>query len=352
MNAIWRLFSSIRFGIYLIILFSIVSLIGSFIMQGDSFFEGMNHEVLFKWIYAYGIANIKLTWWLFVLILIAFILGISTIICNLERLLSLLALKRRLRKRWWLELSSYSMHLGFLIVLMGHLISSATGFKSKGNIVYEGAPIKAPNMEYYVGIDNLNADYYPNGVLKYVESALTIIKDGKVAASKKVTVNYPLAFKGVYFYQVDFGEVVSGANLLIGGKNEGKLYTLNFGERIDLPEKGHSLGLGRLLPDFDMDANGGTYSRSGQFNNPAIELLLYKDDMIIAKKWAFYRNFKGEPFGSANIRAILVGFPTKKYVILDIHKDIGAFIVLTGALIFLFSLGLYFIFKKYKYGEA
>lgn len=352
MNEIWRLFSSIRFGIYLIILFSIVSLIGSFIMQGNPFFDGINQEVLFKWLYAYGLANIKASWWLFALILIIFLLGINTILCNTDRALSLFALRKRLRKRLWIELSSYAMHLGFLIVLAGHLISSTTGFKSKGNIAYQGVPLKVPYMDYYIRLDDLKVEYYPNGYPKDFESKLTVIEDGRDILNKAVMINHPLLHKGAYLYQVDSGEAVSGANLLIGGEKEGKLHSLGFDERIALPETGYSLQIGRLFPDFDITSDGEAYSRSPQFNNPAVELILYKDDKLVSKSWAFYRDFKREPFSGTKTRVFLVGFPAKKYVILDVQKDEGAFIVLTGALVFLFSLGLYFILKKYKYREV
>jgi len=161
-----------------------------------------------------------------------------------------------------------------------------------------------------------------------------------------VEVNNPLSYKGVYFYQVDFGEVVSGANMLIGSENEGKLYSLGFGEKINLSVKGYSLEIGRLLPDFDITANGEAYSKSERFNNPAVELLLYKNEKLISKTWAFYKDFKREPFTGTKIKAILIGFPTKKYVIMDIHKDRGAAVVLIGSLLFISAFLSYFTLRK------
>jgi predicted lipase len=134
--------------------------------------------------------------------------------------------------------------------------------------------------------------------------------------------------------------------MLIGSENEGKLYSLGFGEKINLSAKGYSLEIGRLLPDFDITANGEAYSKSERFNNPAVELLLYKDEKLISKTWAFYKDFKREPFTGTKIKAILIGFPTKKYVIMDLHRDKGAVIVLAGSLLFISAFLSYFIVKK------
>ncbi len=346
LKTLWSFFSSIRLTIYLVLIFVLIAFIGSFIMQGNPLFEGMNHEILFKWLFADGINNIGKLWWLYVLIILTFVLAINTVICNINRFSSLIKYKQKLHKRKWIEFSSYLMHIGFLLVLIGHLISSSTGFISKGNILYESAPFKAPNMDYYVRLDNLKADYYEGGYLKSVESNLTVIENEKEVLNKKVEVNQPLSYKGIYFYQVDFGEVVSGANLLIGSANEGKLYSLGSGEKINLSAKGYSLELGRLLPDFDITANGEAYSKSERFNNPAVELLLYKDDKMISKTWAFYRDFKREPFTGTKIKAILIGFPTKKYVIMDIRKDRGAAIALIGSLLFISAFLSYFMQRK------
>lgn len=353
MKNIWYLLISLRLGLYLILAFVSAALIGSLIMQGNPLLDGMNQEILFKWLYAYGLPNIKASWWLFAIILITFILAINTILCNLDRARSLFALRKRLRKRLWIELSSYAMHLGFLIVLAGHLISSTTGFKSKGNIAYQGVPLKVPYMDYNIRLDDLKVEYYPNGYPKNFESRLTVIEDGRDILDKTVMINHPLSYKGAYLYQVDSGEAVSGANLLIGGEKEGKMYSLGFDERIALPEAGYSLQIGRLLPDFDTTAEGEAYSKSPQFNNPAVELLLYKDDKLASKSWAFYKDFKREPFSGTKTRAFLVGFPAKKYVILDVQKDEGAFIALAGSLIFLSSSLIYFFtLKKHKYMEV
>lgn len=345
-KAIWSFFSSIRLTIYLVLIFVLIAFIGSFVIQGNPLFEGMNNEILFKWLFADGINNLGKLWWLYALIIITFILAVNTIICNINRFSSLIKYKQRLLKRKWIEFSSYLMHIGFLLVLIGHLISSSTGFISKGNVLYEAAPFKAPNMDYYVRLDNLKADYYEGGYLKSVESILTVIENEKEILNKKVGVNQPLSYKGVYFYQVDFGEVVSGANLLLGSGSEGKLYSLAFGEKIELSEKGYSLQIGRLLPDFDITANGEAYSKSERFNNPAVELLLYKDNNVISKTWAFYKDFKREPFKGTKIKAILIGFPTKKYAIMNIHKDKGAAIALVGSLLFISAFLSYFILRK------
>ena len=95
-KAIWSFFSSIRLTIYLVLIFVLIAFIGSFVIQGNPLFEGMNNEILFKWLFADGINNLGKLWWLYALIIITFILAVNTIICNINRFSSLIKYKQRL----------------------------------------------------------------------------------------------------------------------------------------------------------------------------------------------------------------------------------------------------------------
>jgi len=90
--------------------------------------EGMNHEILFKWLFADGINNLGKLWWLYALIILTFVLAINTVICNINRFSSLIKYKQKVHKRKWIELSSYLMHLGFLTLIPeNHQFCSSPG---------------------------------------------------------------------------------------------------------------------------------------------------------------------------------------------------------------------------------
>src|SRR3990170_2704905 len=99
-KSFWVFFSSIRLTIYLVLIFVLAAFIGSFIIR-DPFFESMNSEVLFKWLFTVGIENIGKLWWLYTLTIITFLLAINTIICNINRFSSLIKYRQKLRNRRW-----------------------------------------------------------------------------------------------------------------------------------------------------------------------------------------------------------------------------------------------------------
>jgi cytochrome c biogenesis protein len=109
----------------------------------------------------------------------------------------------------------YLVHLSVLVILIGALIGSFSGFDAYVEIEEsqqvdtvtlrkQNAPMK---LGYEVRCDKFFVDFYENGSPKEFRSDLTFLHDGKEVEKKSLRVNHPVKFEGVTFYQSNYGKV-------------------------------------------------------------------------------------------------------------------------------------------------
>ena len=103
-TALWSL------GFLILFLFS-----GALIMPGRTEFELLHSVPLFEWIQKQPAG---ITWWLWVVISILSILTINTLFCSIESII-----KKRKITQWLLLISPQIIHIGFLFMLLAHLLS-------------------------------------------------------------------------------------------------------------------------------------------------------------------------------------------------------------------------------------
>ncbi len=140
-----------------------------------------------------------------------------------------------LKHRWgyW---GSLITHLAFVILVIGALIGAMLGFKGymmagEGNLV----PIKSiqlskgsVNQDFSVYINSAEDRILPNGERDNWYSDISILEKGKEVIRQVISVNHPLSYKGVTFYQSGFSNaakltaVVKGQNIPIILRNQGE----------------------------------------------------------------------------------------------------------------------------------
>jgi len=107
-------------------------------------------------------------------------------------------------------------HLSFVILIVGALLGSLLGFKG---YFMEGAgatiPIKAIEMSkgsvsemFSVRINSAEDRFLPNGERDNWYTDMSILENGKEVARKTISVNHPLKYQGVTFYQASFANGV------------------------------------------------------------------------------------------------------------------------------------------------
>ena len=108
-------FLSLKTALWILGVLTIFLLAGALIMPGRTEFELLHSTPLFEWIQE---QPVEITWWLWVVISILSILTINTLFCSVESLI-----KKRKATQWLLLISPQIIHIGFLFMLLAHLLS-------------------------------------------------------------------------------------------------------------------------------------------------------------------------------------------------------------------------------------
>ncbi len=343
MKSIIDFFGSVKLAIFLIIIITIASMIGTFIPQMRSAEEyaaryGQISELLVR----LEIADLYHSWWFIILL---FLFSLNIVICTLTRLSpklrrafkpnlvfqtqTLLAakIKDSFAKNWDLERSQAELkkalrsshyrvreakkdkevhilarkkilgifgsdivHLGLLVILIGGIISGFSGFRTMINIS-EGEIVPVLNTDFKLQLDKFETEYYPDGRVRDWKSTLTIIEGDSPVLTKTIEVNHPLAYKGHVFYQSDVGWDWRNPTLEIlatktSDPSSSKKAFVKLGEKENWEEENLSFAVLQFFPDFFIDGNQ-PQTRSFNPNNPAALIQVFRGEDTISSGWIF-----------------------------------------------------------------
>ena len=263
---IFRIVADLRFSIFILLLISFCSIAGTIIEQDQSIeIYKMNYPLtnpifgVLTWdrILKFGLDHVYKTWWFFTLI---FLFGLSLISCTfLQQLPSLKIARRcqffrttqqfnRLKISTVLERFSFNkiisqikdnqysvfqqknilycykgligriapilVHLSMILVLLGTIIGSLLGFKAQEiipktenfhiqNILTNGQLTVIPKTS--ARINDFWITYTKTKTVSQFYSDISILdNNGNETDRKTISVNYPLIYKGTYYYQTDW----------------------------------------------------------------------------------------------------------------------------------------------------
>jgi hypothetical protein len=154
-NGITRFLLSLRTAVWLLVLLLILFFAGAFVMPAEKSFQLLGSVPLFEWLAAQPVSA---TWWLWGCIGILGVLALSTLFCSVESVI-----RKRKTERWILVISPQIVHIGFLFMLLAHLLSSLGGFKSFG-IAGEGGVLTLPDGGM-LQITGINVSVDPKGYI-------------------------------------------------------------------------------------------------------------------------------------------------------------------------------------------
>jgi len=263
---IFRLLADLRFSIFILLIISITSVVGTVIEQDQSIeVYKINYPLtkpvfgILTWdtIIRFGFDHVYKTWWFFALI---FLFGLSLISCTFLQQLPSLKIARRCqlfrttKQFYQLKISTilngfslnkilseiketqYSIfqqknlvycykgligriapilvHLSMVLVLIGTIIGSLFGFKAQEivpktenfhiqNILNNGQLTFIPKTS--ARINNFWITYNKNQTISQFYSDISILnKQGNEIDRKTISVNSPLIYEGIYYYQTDW----------------------------------------------------------------------------------------------------------------------------------------------------
>lgn len=266
-NPIWRLFSSVRLTIVILIILAIVSIVGSLIPQRESaltFAQNLSPGTFKVFSFLDLFDMYHAVWFRFLI----GILALNLIICSVNRFPGIWKrfkaapkpdrqkpfqnlppqqsfivtgqqktiqadVEHVLRKKYrhvhakksgriqflygekgrFTHFGFYLVHLSILIILFGAIISSIFGFEAyvdllqgtETNTLTQTKNMAPIPLKFAVRCDRFSVAFYKDGTPKEYRSDLSFIKDGKVVKSTSVRVNHPARFNGITFYQASYG---------------------------------------------------------------------------------------------------------------------------------------------------
>ena len=262
----FRLLADLRFSIFILLLISLCSIVGTIIEQDQSIeIYKINYPLtnpvfgILSWdrILQFGLDHVYKTWWFLGLI---FLFGLSLILCSFLQQLPSLKIARRCQffrttdQFYPLKISTilnsfsfnkilsrlknqkYSIfqqknivycykgligriapiivHFSMILVLLGTIIGSLFGFKAQEivpktenfhiqNIVQNGPLTIVPKTA--ARVNDFWITYTKKKTISQFYSDISILNNqGNEIDRKTIYVNYPLIYKGIYYYQTDW----------------------------------------------------------------------------------------------------------------------------------------------------
>lgn len=109
--------------------------------------------------------------------------------------------------------SPYIAHLSVIIIITGVLLTVKYGFRSytnikvgeKTNISYLLKSNKPIKLPFTIRLDKYETKYYPDGTPKSYISKISIIRRHTRVLTKEIKVNHPLTYGGLTIYQASYG---------------------------------------------------------------------------------------------------------------------------------------------------
>lgn len=402
MKSLLSFFNSVKLAIFLLVIITLVSILGSFIPQ---------HRNLDEYVARYGqfahlLNQLQLTklyqssW--FIALLCLFSLNI--IVCTITRLapklrkafhpklemeakeIIALKIKEKFKKNIGLDAAKKELkkelrsrhyrlkeaerenktfilarkkimgrfgadvvHIGILIILAGGIISGAGGIR-KNLIFSEGKVLGIREAEFKLRLDKFETEYYPNGSVRDWKSTLTVIENEKPILSKVIEVNHPLSYKGFVFYQSNYGWNWTNTSVGIRVRKRKdpsflRKIEMKVGQRVSLEGENIHISVMHFIPDFIINDRNEVTSRSLQPNNPAAFIEGWEGDEKIISGWIFskfpdFARIHSEK--ESDLVFELKNFKADQFSVIQAAKDPGVSFVWAGCAFLMIGLALAF----------
>lgn len=329
LSKIWNLLSSSYFAVILLSILAAVSVLGTVIPQKES---ADTYLKLFGSAFAplfYLLQLNDLFSSLFFKAL-ATLLGISLFSCSLKRLRW--ALDGKLNFYLW---GSFIAHLSILLIYSGVIYGGLAGFKTEVGIE-KGESYFEARGNFSVRLNDFNAKFDKQGRPLMFSSDLSVIEGEKEVLRKTISVNHPLVYKGVKFYQSSYGLNGTLEIKKAGGKPE--IIPIYKGGCATYSETGQMFHIAELIPDLNLLHGMG--SDTFEPLNPFVQLSAHDDRYSEEIGWVGLG--QAVPWQGYTLKLIGV----KEYTGLSIRQDPGIPVVYLGFLFLTAGVGMMLYIRR------
>ena len=182
----------------------------------------------------------------------------------------------------------YVTHTSIVIIFIGAIVGNVFGYKGYVNIPEGGTIRQVPtrggtkpvDLDFAVRCNKFSLTFYndkfgnPTQQPKEYASDLSIFENGREVLRKKIVVNDPLQYKGVWFYQSSYGPTGTATAQVLAMDPAGgppANLALAAGQKVDLPGYGAITGM--------------DYQPNYQGAGPALLVVLEKQGQPSAEIW-------------------------------------------------------------------
>jgi cytochrome c biogenesis protein len=398
-DQVWNFFISVKLAIFTLIILAIASIFGTIVEQNQP--PEKYHQIYEDWAFALmnriNLFDMYHSWW-FLALLVLFTVNLSC--CTIDRFPKMLRVVRNprtkldenlektlsLSDRWkkkgplsdWAEkytwtLSSsfakpkvteeggevhlyaetgvasrfgvYVTHLSIIIIFIGAILGNVFGFKSYVNITdgEEASHLDARggkehiNLPFSVRNNRFSLETYPSGQPKKYASDLSVIESGREVLRKTITVNDPLQYKGIWFYQSSYGQA-GGTTALVSVR------------RLD----GSPVGAWSLAPNKPIPIEGyGTvrgvnYSQNYLGNGPALQVVIEKPGKPATDLWLLQKPDDRDFQRHDGLMFSFGGLDSKMFTGLQVARDPGVNVVWLGCALMVIGIVMAFFLSHQR----
>lgn len=209
-------FLSLRTALWLLCLLIIMLFAGAVIMPAHHEFQSIYSMPLFEWM---KVQSSGITWWLWASVIILVLLTANTLFCSIESIM-----KKRKVTQWLLLISPQIIHIGFLFILLAHLLSSLGGFKGNA-VAQEGTALEIAGGTV-MNVKSIDLQIDPRGYLTDWSVDVEFIAGGAVMQQDRLLPNKPSLYKGLNIHVKDLQAYPFKAILLEISREPGALWAL------------------------------------------------------------------------------------------------------------------------------
>ena len=213
-------FLSLKTTVWTLFALICVFFLGSYMMPAHrDVFGAMNDRLLLDWAREFALGRPWETGWFFASVAGLALLTINTIVCSVQAV----------RARWsrsdvLLRIAPQVVHIGFLCILLAHLLGAVSGYRLSGTVP-QGATVGLPEGRA-LHLRSVGVDIAPSGYPLDWHAEIEVLEQGRRVAAGTLGPNAPLFFRGVGFYLKSFDLEGTPVALLMVNKDPGSPWAL------------------------------------------------------------------------------------------------------------------------------
>ncbi len=213
-------FISLKTTVWTLVALIALFFIGSYMMPAyREVFGPMNSALLFEWAAEAGARHLWQTWWFFASVAALVILTINTLVCSIQTVKG-----RWTRRDFLLRISPQIIHIGFLFILLAHLMGAVWGYRLSG-VMPEGAFARLPE-DRGLYLREIRAKVDDAGYLTDWSAEVYVFEDGKRVKAGMLGPNSPLFYKGTGVYLKSLAFEAGPSAVLMVNKDPGAIWAL------------------------------------------------------------------------------------------------------------------------------